>query len=115
MAIVNHVADAAALDAVTASPDCFTFREIYPGGFTPQFGGEATDASAVAGVRRLDAAGLSWDISASVGAHSTDLFIEDTVNASLGPETPTSFDLGTNTQYDVNLNAGNPVTFALDG
>ena len=109
VAIVNHVADAAALDAVTASPDCFTFREIYPGGFTPQFGGEATDASAVAGVRRLDAAGLSWDISASVGAHSTDLFIEDTVNASLGPETPTSFDLGTNTQYDVNLNAGNPV------
>ena len=91
--VVGHVADAAALAAVAADRDCFTFRDVYPGGFTPQFGGEATDAS-----------GLSWDVSAGAGVHSVDLFIEDTLNASLGLDTPTSFDLGTNTQYEVSVN-----------
>ena len=103
--ITNNVADPGALAAVTANPDCFTFREVYPGGFTPQFGGEARDTSIVGGVRGFSDDGFSWDLSTSVGAHTTDLFIERTLNASLGPETPTSFDLGTNTQEEVNVNA----------
>ena len=68
--VVGHVADAAALAAVAADPDCFTFRDVYPGGFTPQFGGAATDVSAVAGIRRSDGSRLSWDVSAGAGAHS---------------------------------------------
>ena len=103
--ISNDVADAGALAAVSANPDCFTFRDLYPGGFTPQFGGEARDTSIVGGVRGFSDDGFSWDLSTSVGAHTTDLFIERTLNASLGPETPTSFDLGTNTQEEINVNA----------
>ena len=103
--IVDDAADPAALAAVAANPDCFTFRDIYPGGFTPQFGGEARDTSIVGGVRGFSDDGFSWDLSTSVGAHTTDLFIERTLNASLGPETPTSFDLGTNTQEEINVNA----------
>ena len=41
----------------------------------------------------------------SLGAHETHLFIRDTVNASLGPATPTEFALGSNRQRDVGLNA----------
>ena len=54
--------------------------------------------SLVVGVRGFTAAGFVWDVSGSVGAHETDLFISDTVNASLGPDTPTAFDLGSNRQ-----------------
>ena len=67
-------------------PNCFSFRERFPGGFTPNFGGEAQQD-----IRRGFAAdGFPWDVSGSLGAHETDLFITDTVNASLGPDTPTS-------------------------
>ena len=45
--ITNHVPDRSALDQVRADPNCFSFQERFPGGFTPNFGGDATDASVV--------------------------------------------------------------------
>ena len=102
--ITDHVPDQAALAQVFADDDCFSFQEIAPGGFTPRFGGEVTDMSAVAGLRRVAAGGLTWDASASFGAHESDFFFENTVNASLGPETPRDFDPGLYRQEDVNLN-----------
>ena len=36
--IVDNVPDHAALAQVAANPNCFSFREIAPGGFTPRFG-----------------------------------------------------------------------------
>ena len=102
--IAGNVPDAAALAAVEANPDCFTLYSRFPGGFTPSFGGEAQDVSLVAGVRGFTAGGFNWDLSASVGAHETDLFIENTVNASLGYDTPTAFDLGSNRQQEVGVN-----------
>ena len=103
--IVNNVPDPVALQRVFADPNCFSFRELFPGGFTPSFGGEAQDMSVVGGVRGFTAGGFNWDVSASLGAHETDLFIRNTVNASLGPDTPTAFNLGSNRQRDVGLNA----------
>ena len=102
--IVDNVPDAAALAAVEADPDCFTLYSRFPGGFTPNFGGEAQDMSLVAGVRGFTEAGFNWDLSASFGAHETDLFIQNTVNASLGYDTPTAFDLGSNRQQEVGIN-----------
>ena len=102
--ITDNVADPAALQRVFDDPDCFSFRELFPGGFTPSFGGEARDMSLVGGVRGATAGGLAWDVSGTVGAHETDLFISDTVNASLGPESPTAFDLGSNRQREVGVN-----------
>ena len=57
--------------------------------------------SAVAGLRGFTTGGVVWDASISVGAHETDLFIINTVNASLGPDTPTDFNLGSNRQQEM--------------
>ena len=102
--ITDNVPDAGALAAVAADPNCFTLYDRFPGGFTPSFGGEAQDMSLVGGVRGFTSAGFNWDASVSVGAHETDLFIRDTVNASLGYDTPTAFELGSNRQREIGLN-----------
>ena len=102
--ITDNVPDQAALARVFEDPNCFSFREIAPGGFTPQFGGVVTDMSVVGGVRGILANGLNWDASASYGAHESDFFFKNTVNASLGPETPREFDPGLYRQEDLNLN-----------
>ncbi len=105
VAITDNVADPVALQQVFDDPNCFSFRERFPGGFTPNFGGEAQDMSFVGGIRGFATDGFTWDVSGSLGAHETDLFITDTVNASLGPDTPTSFKLGSNRQREVALHA----------
>ena len=102
--ITGNVPDPDALAQVFADPNCFSFQEIAPGGFTPRFGGNVSDRSAVAGLRRVAASGLTWDASASFGAHESDFFFQNTVNASLGPDTPRDFDPGLYRQEDVNLN-----------
>ena len=105
VAITDNVADQIALQQVFDDPNCFSFRERFPGGFTPSFGGEAQDMSFVGGIRGFATDRFTWDMSGSLGAHETDLFITDTVNASLGPDTPTSFKLGSNRQREVALHA----------
>ena len=104
VSITDHVPDADALGRVLADPDCFSFQERFPGGFTPNFGGSVSDRSVVAGIRGFTSKGIVWDGSISVGSHRADLFIANTVNASLGPATPTDFDLGSNRQQEVSLN-----------
>ena len=103
VAITDNVPDPAALEQVFADPHCFSFQETFPGGFTPQFGGDSVDSSAVVGMRGSLPGGLAWDAYASVGAHDVDLFIHDTVNASLGPESPTAFRPGSNRQQETTL------------
>ena len=104
VAVTDLVPDAVALQQVADDPNCFTFQELYPGGFTPQTGGTATDASLVGGVRGFTAGGFNWDLSGSLGVHHTDFFIRNTINASLGLTSPNAFDVGRNSQRDVNLN-----------
>ena len=104
VAISDNRPDPAALAQVAADPNCFSFQEIAPGGFTPSFAGVITDVSAVAGVRRTTANGLTWDASASYGAHEADFRVFNTVNASLGPATPRDFDPGLYRQAEVDLN-----------
>ena len=104
VAVTGDVPDPAALGRVFADPDCFSFQERFPGGFTPRFGGDVHDASAVAGLRGPLAGRALWDVSVSVGSSEADYFIRDTVNASLGPETPTTFDPGLYRQQEVGLN-----------
>ena len=102
--ITDDRPDPAALARVMADPNCFTHQEIAPGGFTPSFSGVITDVSAVAGLRRTAANGLTWDASAGYGAHEADFFLSNTVNASLGPDTPRDFDPGLYRQAEINLN-----------
>ncbi len=101
--IVNNVPDPDALAKVFNDPNCFSFQEKFPGGFTPRFGANTSDVGVLFGVKGT-LADLQWDISASYGRNEADFFINNTVNASLGPDTPTQFDPGTYIQDDVNLN-----------
>ena len=102
--ITDDRPDQDALAQVLADPNCFTFQEIAPGGFTPYFSGVMTDTSAVAGLRRTMKSGLTWDASAGYGSHEADFFLFNTVNASLGPASPRDFDPGVYRQAEVNLN-----------
>ena len=107
--IVNHVPDPERLQAVKNDPNLFNFQEMFPGGFTPRFGAFMWDTSVVVGVKG-DALSetlgkpLTWDLSGSFGRNHADFFIFNTVNASLGPDTPTYFDPGDYIQTDYNLN-----------
>ena len=96
--------DPAALGLVRESPHCFTFQQVFPGGFQPVFGGERADASLVVGVRGATAAETVWDLGVSTGTNEVDFFLLDSVNASLGLDTPTVFDPGLYRQRDVSAN-----------
>ena len=102
--VVNNVPDGNALAAVEADPNCFTLYSRFPGGFTPQFGGDLIDYSIVGGLRGFAQNGFAWDASISRGTSEIDQFIFDTVNASLGFDTPTQFRPGIYRQDETNLN-----------
>ncbi|PKM20050.1 MAG: TonB-dependent receptor [Gammaproteobacteria bacterium HGW-Gammaproteobacteria-15] len=85
--------------AVGALPaNCFTFFSMFPGGFTPNFGGNITDTSLTAGTKGEFKSGwmegILYDFSGSVGRSESTFNIVNTVNASLGPNTPTEFEAG---------------------
>ena len=85
------VTDQAAWNQVLNDPNCFTFQKLFPGGFTPQFGSNVLDASAVAGIKGNNGT-LAWDASAAWGKSNMDFYMYNTVNASLGPDQPCSDD-----------------------
>jgi iron complex outermembrane receptor protein len=95
-------------DAITdlkADDNCFNFNETIPGGFTPRFGGTVTDITFMMGLRGELENGLTWDVSAYRGENEGDFYINNTVNASLGADTPRNFDPGLYRKTDVNFNA----------
>ena len=100
----GNVPDAAALQQVKEDDNLFSFQEMFPGGFTPRFGADTLDHSVLAGLRGALPQGLTWEVSGYQGRHESDFFIFNTVNASLGPETPTSFDPGAYIQTDMSVN-----------
>jgi len=101
--ITNGVPNPTLLGQVFADPNCFSFQEMFPGGFTPQFGGDVTDYSFVTGMRG-QAGNALWDVSIGMGSNEVDFFIRNTVNASLGPATPSEFDPGLYKQDELNFN-----------
>ena len=103
--ITDNAPDLVALQRVFDDPNCFSFQEVFPGGFTPQFIGNAQDMSLVGGVRGFTGDSFDWDVGGSFGAHETDLSIRNTVNPSLGPDTPTSFYLGSPRERALGLHA----------
>jgi iron complex outermembrane receptor protein len=95
VAVGDEAALAAVLDDNTdIGRECFVFNELFPGGFTPRFGGTLKDYSVVGGIRGEFDSGLRYDLSTSFGHNRVDFYLKNTVNASLGPATPTEFDAG---------------------
>jgi iron complex outermembrane receptor protein len=91
-------------DAVAGDPGCFSFVELYPEGFTPAFGAEMTDYSLFAGVKGSMTNGLLYDVSAGIGENNMDGFLNNSLNPSLGAESPRDFDIGEYTQQETNFN-----------
>lgn len=84
--------------------NCFAFNEWFPGGFTPRFGGTITDASIAMGVKQELSAGWAMDISAALGYSDIEYVISNTVNPSLGPQSPTTFSPGGVSQVERTFN-----------
>lgn len=100
--------DLEALAAVLANDSCFAFNEQFPGGFTPRFGGRVTDGSIATGVRgslNNNEAELTYDISMVMGRNRLDYELHNSVNASLGQNSPNDFKLGSQIQTERILNA----------
>ncbi|PKL96219.1 MAG: TonB-dependent receptor, partial [Gammaproteobacteria bacterium HGW-Gammaproteobacteria-8] len=68
--------------------------EVHPDGFLPVTEGDNLDAALNLGLRH-DWNGWSLDHAAGVGHNRFEFGVDNSVNASLGPASPTSFDSGT--------------------
>lgn len=80
-------------------------RSLYPTGFSPKYGSDYDDLQLVAGVRGQFTPDLSWDVSGSYGRNRIEYTLDESINASLGPASPTSFYLGRLSQVEKNVNA----------
>ncbi|WP_088329072.1 TonB-dependent receptor [Lacimicrobium sp. SS2-24] len=102
------------IDEVANNPNCWAFNEMFPGGFTPRFGGVVTDASIVMGTKGYTESEWFYDISIGMGYSQIEYKIKNTLNPSLGPDTPTEFAPGTASQLDKNFNLDVSKEFSFD-
>jgi iron complex outermembrane receptor protein len=84
--------------------------EIYPGGFLPVIGGDVTDYSLGGGFRGV-AGGWDYDVSAVYGSNELDYSVNNSLNASIGPTSQTSFNAGALSFDQVTVNADIVKTF----
>ena len=68
--------------------------EKFPGGFTPRFEGKVTDYSLVAGVKGEISDNFFYDVSGRFGSNEVAYTLNNTINPSMGPASPTSFKPG---------------------
>ncbi|WP_447727058.1 TonB-dependent receptor plug domain-containing protein [Sphingomonas koreensis] len=83
----------------------FSFRTLYPAGFTPRFGTEYNDFQVNSGVRGELSDAFRYDLSVGFGRSRIDYNMRESLNASMGPLSPTSFYIGRLEQREFNLNA----------
>ncbi len=97
--------------ALVANPNCFAFNEMFPGGYTPRFGGNIVDTALTAGTKGEIKGGMfdetQYDLSASVGRNASTFYLRNTVNPSLGPNQPLDhkFNTGSYIQLEKTFNA----------
>lgn len=105
------------LDAVAADPRCYAFNLRFPGGFTPQFGGDVEDSSIAVGLRGELKEDFTYDISYVYGRHEVDHFIYNTINPQLaaqGNNIPTSYNPGGYVETDQTFNLDFTTQFDVD-
>ncbi|OYX05914.1 MAG: TonB-dependent receptor [Caulobacter vibrioides] len=92
----------------------WSLSQLYPAGFSPQFGQDETNRSLNGGLRG-DAMGWSWDLSAGWGQDRVDYVLSNSINASFGPQSPTRFDDGALIQKEttLNLDASRPLAWSF--
>ena len=105
--IVNGLIDPADLAEVEAEDDCFAFHSRFPGGFTPQFGGDVEDSSIAFGLKGEFSDDFTYDISYVTGKHEVDFFMKNTINpqlASMELDIPTLYKPGGYVEEDWTFN-----------
>ena len=100
---------------IIANPNCFVFNQVFPGGFTPSFGGDVMDFAIAAGIKGTTKGGTMYDVSLSIGENTADYYIENTLNGSLGPKSPTQFNPGSYIQLEKNFNVDLVKQVKVDG
>lgn len=83
----------------------FSFRTVYPTGFTPRFATRYSDLQTNGGLSGSLSDALTYDLSASFGRSRIDYDMTESLNASLGPQSPLSFYIGRLEQREFTLNA----------
>ena len=83
----------------------FNLNTIFPAGFSPREGIRANDGQGVGGLRSTGSGAFTWDVSASYGTNDSRFQLNNSINASLGPNSPFDFNLGHQIQREFNLNA----------
>ncbi|MDE0303062.1 MAG: TonB-dependent receptor [Gammaproteobacteria bacterium] len=105
------------LDTIAKSPRCYAFNLKFPGGFTPQFGGDVEDSSIAIGLRGEVTEDFTYDISYVYGRHEVDHFIYNTINpqlAALENDIPTSYSPGGYVETDQVFNLDFTTSFDVD-
>jgi iron complex outermembrane receptor protein len=98
-------------NAVNATPirksdgSLFQFSSIFPAGFTPMFGGDITDYSLAGGFKGKFSNGLIYDLSGRYGNDKLSYTLWDTVNPSMGPDSPKEFYVGSLISTETAANA----------
>ena len=69
--------------------------QTYPDGYVPQINQYSKDRSLVAGVKGNTESGWTWDVSVNHGENTLDFHTRNSINYSLGVNSPTSFYDGT--------------------
>jgi iron complex outermembrane receptor protein len=100
VSIINNVPTG--LDTLPAN--CFAHNQNMPGGFTPNFGGNIVDTSITIGTRGELDNGVMYDVSGSVGMNESSYVIYNTVNSSLGADSPRDFNPGKHKQLEKTFN-----------
>ena len=85
---------------------------IYPNGFTPTLWGDIEDWSDVWGARGKILGQLTYDLSGTFGYNSLDYHLDNSLNSSIGPGTPTNFYIGKLVNQETDFNGD--FTYPLD-
>jgi len=88
-------------------------RVIYPDGFLPEIAPEQTDIFASLG-HRGKYSGYAYDISNTIGYNRFKIKLENTLNASLGAGSPTSFNAGTLSFWQNTINLDIEKSFEIE-
>jgi iron complex outermembrane receptor protein len=105
----------ARMSSVLSDPNCFSFLEKFPGGYSPRFGSDVTDLAGTMGIRGKWASGFTYDVSASAGRSAISFFASNVPNPSMGAQSPTEFkEVGDRIQLEkfVNIDLSYPVAVA---
>ena len=94
--------------SMVADPNCISMNQIFPGGYTPAFGGNITDSSITVGTKGDIKSGVladwSFDLSATVGRNESAFNLKNSLNPSMGLDSPTDFDTGKYIQLEKTFN-----------